>query len=136
MVLHKNALYIHGELAEIGRDERAADKYGMTGHKNVSHHYQVRIREAKRQRIFAVKMKGVTVPYLPVGDSVKGLYIELAKCLTWVRESRICRKHTKSISWAVTYSQNLEGAGQNECGESGQEGTSSCVNHWHRNPSQ
>lgn len=48
--------------------------YGMTGHKNVSHHHEVRTRKAKRQRIFAVQMEGVTVPHLPVEDSVESLY--------------------------------------------------------------
>lgn len=45
--------------------------------------------------MFTVKIKGVTVPYLPAEDSVKGLYIEIAKCLTCVRGGRLFRKHTQ-----------------------------------------
>lgn len=42
----------------------------------------------KGRDFFVVQMEGVTVPHLPVEDSVKGLDIEIARCLTCVRESR------------------------------------------------
>lgn len=45
--------------------------------------------------MFTVKIKGVTVPHLPAEDTVKGPYIEIAKCLFCVREGRLFRKQTQ-----------------------------------------